>query len=49
MFIDDLKLYGKDERELDSLVNTVMAFSTGYRQDVWYEKAWLSYLKEGKC
>ena len=40
MFIDDLKLYGKDERELNSLVNTVMVFSTGYRHDVWYEKAW---------
>ena len=44
-----MKLYGKDERELDSLVNTVMVFGTGYRHEVWYEKAWRSHLKEGKC
>lgn len=25
--MDDLKLYGKDERELDALVNTVRVFS----------------------
>ena len=28
LFMDDLKLYGKDERQLDSLVDTVRVFST---------------------
>jgi len=26
LFVDDLKLYGEDERQIDSLINTVLSF-----------------------
>ena len=34
LFMDDLKLYGSDERQIDSLINTVRVFSDDIRMDL---------------
>ena len=42
LFMDDLKLYGKDERQLDSLVDTVRVFSTNIGMEFGLKKVWSS-------
>ena len=43
--MDDLKLYNRSEKELDSLVQTVRVFSKD-RNGVWYRK--VCYVSKGE-
>ena len=45
--MDDLKLYSRSEKGLDSLVQTVCVFSEDiYRNEVWYRK--VCYVSNGE-
>ena len=47
--MDDLKLYGKDKRKMDSLVNSVRIFSDDHdTYGVWVEEMWYTHLEERK-
>mgnify|MGYP001800758219 CR=1 FL=1 len=48
LYMDDLKLYGKDERQIDSLLNTVRVFSDDYRNEVWFEEMRCPCYEKGK-
>ena len=45
-FMDDLKLYGKDEKQIDTLFNTVRVFSNDIRMDFGISKC--ATMKRGK-
>ena len=38
LFMDDLKLYSRSEKGLDSLVQTVRVFSDDIGMEFWYRK-----------
>ena len=38
--MDDLKLFAKNEDQIDSLVNTVRMFFRGHQNGVWVTKVW---------
>ena len=40
LFVDDLKLFAKNEDQIDSLVNTVRMFFRGHQNGVWVTKVW---------
>ena len=46
--MDDLKLYGRKEKELDSLVQTVRVFSQDIRMEFGIDKCAMIVLKRGK-
>ena len=46
--MDDVKLYGRDGRELGSLVNTVRIFSDNTRMEFGMKKCGILTLKRGK-
>ena len=48
LYIDDLKLYAKNEKELDSLVQTVRVFSKDIGMDFGIEKCSMLIMKRGK-
>ena len=48
LFMDDLKLFGKDEREIESLVNTVRIFSDDIRMEFGLKKCGVILMKRGK-
>ena len=48
LYMDDLKLYGKKEKELDSLVQTVRVFSQDIRMEFGIDKCAMIVLKRGK-
>ena len=48
LFMDDLKLYGKSEKQIDSLVRTVHILSTDMGMEFGIRKCGLLILKKGK-
>ena len=46
--MDDLKLYAKNEKELDSLVQTVRVFSRDIRMNFGIEKCSMLIMKRGQ-
>ena len=48
LFMGDLKLYGNDERQIDSLINTVRVFSDGIRMEFGLKKCAVVVMKRGK-
>ncbi len=48
LYMDDLKLYGKDEREIDSLVNTVRVISKDIGMEFNLKKCGVLVLKKRK-
>ena len=48
LFMDDLKLYGKSEKQIDSLVRTVHILSTDIGMEFGIRKCGLLILKKGK-
>ena len=48
LFIDDLKLFSKCEKQMDKLVRTVHVFSTDTRKEFGMKKCGIIYMKRGK-
>ena len=48
MFIDDIKLFAKDESELDALIQTVRVVSTDIGMKFGLEKCAMLVMKRGK-
>ena len=48
LYVDDLKLYAKNEKELDSLVHTVRVLSRHIGMDFGIEKCSMLVMKRGK-
>ena len=48
LFMDDLKLYAKDEKQLDSLINIVQIFSLGIGIEFGIEKCGILVMKRGR-
>ena len=48
LFMDDLKLYGSDERQIDSLINIVRVFSDYIRMEFGMTKCRVVVMKRGK-
>ena len=48
LFMDDLKLYGKDENQIDSLIQTVYIFSRDIGMEFGVRKCGLIILRKGK-
>ena len=48
LFMDDLKLYGRNEKEINSLVHTVRVFSSDIGMDFGIEKCAMMVMKRGK-
>jgi len=48
LFMDVLKLYGKDEKAIDKLMNTVFGFSSDIRMEFVIQKCSVLALKRGK-
>ena len=48
LFMDDLKLFGKNEKQLNNLVNTVRVFSKDIRMEFGVEKCAVLIMKRGK-
>ena len=48
LFMDDLKLFAKNEKELDSLVSTVQVFSRDIGMEFGIKKCGVTVLKRGK-
>ena len=48
LFMDDLKLYAKNEKDLDSLVQTVRIFSDQFGMEFGIDKCAILVLKRGK-
>ena len=46
--MDDLKLYAKDEKQLDSLVNTVKIFSLDIGMEFGIDKCGILVMKRGR-
>ena len=46
--MDDLKLHAKDEKQLDSLVNTVQIFSLGIGMGFGIDKCGILVMKRGR-
>ena len=48
LYMDDLKLYAKDKKELDTLIQTVRVFSKDIGMDFGIEKCAMIQMKRGK-
>ncbi|KAJ8039802.1 Retrovirus-related Pol polyprotein from type-2 retrotransposable element R2DM [Holothuria leucospilota] len=48
LYMDDLKLYGKNEREIDSMINTVRIFGNDIGMKLGLEKCGRLIIKRGK-
>ena len=48
LFMDDLKLFGKNESEIDSLIRTVYLFSKDIRMEFGIKKCGVLVMKKGK-
>ena len=48
LFMDDLKLYGKNEKQVDTLVNTVRVFSKDIGMKFQISKCAVLIMKRGK-
>ena len=48
LFMDDLKLFGKNESQLDCSINTVRAFTEDIRMEFGLEKCAVLVMKRGK-
>ena len=48
LFMDDLKLYGKNEKQIDTLVNTLRVFSDDIRMEFGISKCAILIMKRGK-
>ena len=48
LFMDDLKLFGKSEREIDSLVKTVQVISKDIGMELGVKKCGVAVMKRGK-
>ena len=48
LYMDDLKLYAKDESQVSSLVDTAYAFSTDIKMEFGLKKCGVLVLKRGK-
>ena len=48
LYMDDLKLYAKDKKELDTLIQTVRVFSKDIGMDYGIEKCAMIQMKRGK-
>ena len=48
LFMDNLKIYGKNIREIDSLIQTVRIFSTGIGMEFGISKRAMTQMKKGK-
>ena len=48
LFMDDLKLYAKDDKQLDSLVNTVQMFSLDISMEFGIDKCGILVMKRGR-
>jgi len=48
LFMDDLKVFGKNEKEIDSLVKTVEVFSCNIGMEFGIKKYGVAYIKRGK-
>ena len=48
LFMDDLKLYAKDENQLDSLVNTVQIFRLNIGMEFGIGKCGILVMKRGR-
>ena len=48
LFMDDLKAFGKNEKEIDSLVKTVEVFSCDIGMEFGIKKCGVAYIKRGK-
>ena len=40
LFMNDLKLFAKNEDQIDNLVNTVRIFFRGHQNGIWVTKMW---------
>ena len=49
LFMDDLKLFGKNEKEINSLLSTVHAISSDIRMEFGIQKCGLLVMKRGKA
>ena len=51
LYMDDLKLYAKDKKELDNFIQTVRVFSKDMGMDFGIEKCAMIQMKRGiaKC
>ena len=47
-YMDDLKLYSKDEKQIDTLVNIVGIFSDGIKMEFGISKYAIFFIKRGK-
>ena len=47
--IEDLKLFAKDEDQVDSLVKTVIDFSEEFKMEFEITKCCMLIMKRGKC
>ena len=48
LFMDDLKLYSRNEKELDSLVQTIRTFSKDIGMEFHIEKCAMLVIEKGK-
>ena len=48
LFIDDLKIFGKNEKEIDSLLEIVKVFSCDIAMEFGIKKCGVAYIKRGK-
>ena len=48
MFMDDIKLFAKNDDQIDTLLNTVTIFSAGHQNEVWLTKFWVLIMKRVK-
>ena len=48
LYMDDLKLYGKSEKQIDTLINTVTVFSYDIRMQFGISKCAILIMKRGK-
>ena len=49
LFMDDLKLFGKNQNQIDSLVNTVYLFSSDVGMEFGIRKCGVLVMKKGKA
>ena len=45
--MDDLKIYGKNKAEIESLVSIVQLISYRYRNEIWDKEMWFCGVEEG--
>ena len=48
LFMDDLKVFGKNEKKIDSLIRTVEVFSCDIGMEIGINKCGVTLIKRGK-